>query len=163
MSNLSIPAGKASEGYMGGSKWEGGNAHLNLSAREIAARTRAYVKALGQAGEVDADIKVSVTSERFAGGSAVNVVFSSTAASGPYDDGPLWDANPEYDPTNPYDPRYPQRTLRPSVKALAAKVETFGRSFIEYDVNSMVDYFQQSVYFSLYAGGPDHKGGGTCI
>jgi hypothetical protein len=165
VSVIDIPAPTVTEGYMGGTAFTGGNYSDDkwISAKDIAAKVRAYVKAAIKAGEVEADVKVRVTSESYAGGQAVNIVFSSTQATSDWDSSPLWDANPDFDPDNPFDPRSPERTLRPSVKALSAKAVAYGKSFTQSDVNSQVDYFNVSCYVSAYTGGPASVGGGTCI
>ncbi|MGO1851915.1 MAG: hypothetical protein ACTH0V_00720 [Microbacteriaceae bacterium] len=138
-------AGIASEGYMGGSKFEGHLADTTrgLSQAEVGKRIRADVKAAKDAGYLPENLKVSVRSNR---GSMVSSF--SVSAEIPdelaYRSGMRpWDGDDRLERLDPGDyvhnPYYDRK--HPFAAELSDRLERVTNRYASTDTNSMVDYF----------------------
>lgn len=133
-------AGEASEGYMGGSKFEGHLAqatHME-SRTEIAKRIRGDIKSAQDAGYLPAELKVSVRQNTGAGISSFSVTGLNV------------DQDYLTEPIDPADPEYVYSDRRDTEhgRELARRLEVATSRYTSTNTNSQVDFFQS--YHDVY-------------
>lgn len=120
----------------------GGNYDNELSTTDIAKKIRSWVTAQKKSGAFPKELKVSVRSKYFSGGSSIDV--SITALPEDWD---LFNREWfEYNASNDYAPR-DVRKYTDKVERIRAEIKAYVNSFNHDGSESQVDYFDVNFYF----------------